>query len=369
MPDNKKINKKVVFFSNSESHFYNHLLPIAMKASSKGYQVSLITNPGDYKAKLDRYSIEVIPINLERGSINPFQELMTLFNLFMILLRKKPDILHNFTVKPVLYGTIASIFLPGVKVVNTFLGMGYLFISHKLFYRFLRNIYCGLLSVIGFFRKIDYIVQNQDDKLLLLSKQIKNIRVQCSVGVDLRKYKKFPSPKGKVVFAMVSRMLKDKGVLEFIEAAKDLQDLNAEFWLVGEPDKQNKASLSESFLKSQKTVKYLGHIEDINSIWKKSHVAVLPSYREGLSRSLLEAGACGRVIITTDAPGGRDLVKDGEDGLLVPVASSKELATAMRRMYEDKNLREKLTLNMQKKIVQNYDAGYIAELIVNSYEE
>ena len=299
--------------------------------------------------------------------MNPIFELITFMRLFFILLREKPDILHNFTLKPILYGTIISLFAGIPGVINTFLGMGYLFISENPFIKAIRRLYCSLLSVVGFIKKPLYIVQNKDDQKLFEKLKISNVKVQCCVGVKIKDHPKLPEPKGRIVFALVSRMLKDKGVLEFIEAAEKLKDLKAEFWLVGKPDEGNKASLKESYLQNLKHVKYLGHKKDIEAIWKRSHIAVLPSYREGLSRSLLEAGAYGRAIITTDAPGGRELVNHKKDGLLVPIKDAEKLSDAMKLLYEDKDLRQKLSQNMRKKLVENYDADYIAKRVIDLY--
>lgn len=370
MPSSKKINKKIIFFTNADWHFYNHLLPIALEAKDSGYNVAVLTHADNHKAKIEKRGIRFLPIKMSRAGMNPIMEIITLFRLFFILLKEKPDILHNFTLKPVLYGSIISIFLGIPKLVNTFLGMGYLFISNNLFIRFSKNIYCSLLYIVTIFKKAIFIVQNKDDKKLLEANKIQNVIAKCCVGIEIKKHPIMPEPKGKIVFALVARMLKDKGVLEFIEAASIIKDLNTEFWLVGMPDPQNNASIEESFLiKSHKegSIKYLGYQQDIRAIWKRAHVAVLPSYREGLSRSLLEAGAYGRAIITTDAPGGRELVEDKEDGLLVPAKNSQRLEEAMRLLCEDRVLRKKLSQNMRKKIVENYDAYYIAKQIVDIY--
>jgi glycosyltransferase involved in cell wall biosynthesis len=367
MATSKKINKKIIFFTNADWHFYNHLLPLALEAKKRGTDVIVLTSIQNHQNEIERKGLTIIPIKMSRGGLNPFIELTTFIKLFFILFREKPDILLNFTLKPILYGTIISLFAGIPKVTNTFLGMGYLFISENPFIKVLRGLYCGLLSVVGLIKKPLYIVQNKDDQVLLQSMNISNVKTQCCVGIKLENFPQLPEPKGKIVFALVSRMLKDKGVLEFIEAAKLLKDLDAEFWLVGKPDEENKASLNENFLQNQKYIKYLGHKDNIEKIWKKAHIAVLPSYREGLSRSLLEAGAYGRAIITTDAPGGRELVENKKDGLLVPIKASASLAEAMKLLYKDKTLRQKLSGNMRKKIVENYDADYIAKLVVDLY--
>jgi glycosyltransferase involved in cell wall biosynthesis len=311
---------------------------------------------------------------MDRKGINPLSELLTLIRLIRLIRSECPDILHNFTIKPIIYGTIASWFcISRPKVINNFIGMGFVFISKNPLYVFIRSIICFLLSIDSKFGKTKTIVQNSDDKKLLEEYGISNIFTQCSVGVNMNEFALLPEPKGdKIIFALVSRMLIDKGIYEFVKAAQILhkKGLNAEFWLVGFPDEGNKSSLTMEEIHSfeaTECVKYLG-FQNVENIWRKAHVAVLPSYREGMSRSLLEAGAYGRAIITTDAPGGRDLVTHNVNGLLVQLKSVEGLEDAMEFLVLNPEIRKNFAHNIRQEIASKYDSDFITNKMVHFYD-
>lgn len=366
--------KKVIIFSNSDSHFFAHLLPIATKAISLGYHVSLVTKVTDYKKRIEDFGVKVIPISLDRKGTNPFYEFITLIEIINIIRSTHPNILHNFTIKPIIYGSIASWFSSTkIKVINNFVGMGFVFISNSFLYSVMRSLICLFLRVDSTFNKSKIIVQNSDDQKLLQEYDIPNVSIQCSVGVDIKEFCVLKEPKDdKIIFALVSRMLIDKGVYEFVKAAEILHKkcVKAEFWLVGTPDEGNKSSIKISEIKAfEKSgfIKYLGFC-DVKKIWQEAHVAVLPSYREGMSRSLLEAGAFGRAIITTDAPGGKDLVRHNENGLLVPVKDDKALADAMEFMILNHEIRKSFASKIRKEISEKYDSNIITIKMLEFYE-
>jgi glycosyltransferase involved in cell wall biosynthesis len=365
--------KKIILFCNDDAHFYQHLLPIALHATGQGFQIKILTNIDKYKEKIESHGLCVIPVKIKRGNLNPFIELILLFQIIKIISKEQPDIIHNFTIKPIIYGSIAGTICKTSRILNNFLGMGYLFINDNFVPRFIRKILCITLSILGKYKNMQYIVQNADDRKLILDLKIANpkqVITQCSVGVDTRNFLRLPEKNGKIIFALVARMLIDKGVYEFIEAAKLLHSkgVKAEFWLVGSPDKQNSASIDENLLlehHKQNYIKYLGYQSNIKKIWEEAHVAVLPSYREGLSRSLLEAGAYGRAIITTDAPGGRELITNNVNGLLVPIKDSENLAKAMESLVKNKTLRDKLSKAIRQDVIKNYDSEFIVKKIIS----
>ncbi len=369
--------KKIIIFTNTDWHFYAHLLPIALTAKMKGYEVKVLTNISEFKDKIEQHDLPVIPISIKRGSINPFTDLLLLIKLIRILNKEKPDILHNFTIKPIFYGSISAFLCSIPQIINTFVGMGLLFISNNFLLRWVRNIIVRILSLIGYYKSMLFVVQNDDDLALLVKLGIapKNLVIkQCSVGIETKQFPLLPEPLGnKIVVAVVARMLIDKGIYEFIYAAKILKQkgIDAEFWLVGEPDQGNKQSIAQSILEDCQNlgyIKYLGYQKNIEEIWKKAHIAVLPSYREGLSRSLLEAGAYGRAIITTDAPGGRELIQDKINGLLVKPQNTEDLAIAMELLITMPSLRKDLGKKIRQDILEKYDCQLISEKMVNFYE-
>jgi len=369
--------KKLIIFTNTDWHFYAHLLPIATAARIKGYEVKILTNITNFREKIEQHDLQIIPITIKRSSINPFNDLVLLFKLLKILTHEKPDILHNFTIKPILYGTISGFLCKVPQIINSFLGMGLIFIKNNFLIRLLKLIFIKIISVIGHYKKILFIVQNDDDLALLVKLAIapKHLIVkQCSVGIEVQNFPSLLEPiSSKIIFALVARMIIDKGVYEFIDAAKILQQkgVQAEFWLVGEPDKDNKQSIKQSLLEyyhNEGYIKYLGYQKNIRNIWEQAHVAILPSYREGLSLSLLEAGAFGRAIITTDAPGGRELVQDKINGLLVRPKNTQDLVETMELLVNDPLLRKKLANKIRLDILEKYDSLIIANKMIDFYD-
>lgn len=360
---------KAIIFTNADWHFYNHLLPIAKEAKKQNFDVKILTNVDKHKTLIEKEGLSVIPLKINRSSINPFRELVLLYKIILILYSEKPSVLFNFTLKPIIYGSIASILCRIPKINNTFLGMGYLFISNNILPKLIRYFLSRTISLISRFKNMKFIVQNSDDKKLLSNLRVADqscIITQCCVGINIKEFSILKYPKGKVSFVLLSRMLIDKGVREFVEAARILksQNIDADFLLVGSPDDQNKSSISLKELEEYHEkgyVKYLGYRNNIKEIWAQNHVAVLPSYREGLSRSLIEAGAYQRAIITTDAPGGRDLVQNNLNGMLVPIKDAKKLAHAMKILATDVNFRKKIATNMRDHVVKNYESEFLAK--------
>lgn len=368
--------KKIIILTNSDWHFYAHLLPIALKAKTEGYEVKLLTQVSKFQEQIEELAIQVLPITIKPNSVNPFTDLLLLWKIIKILNQEKPDILHNFTIKPILYGSISSLFGKIPKTINNFVGMGTIFVNDNLIIKLLRLIIVKLIALIANYKQMLFIVQNNDDHALLVKScnlRPSTIITQCSVGLDTSKFPALLEPVGEqIIFALVARMIIEKGIYEFIKAAKILHQkgLNAEFWLVGLLDKNNKQSINYSILDQYQIegyIRYFGYQQNIEEIWEKSHVAVLPSYREGLSRSLLEAGAYGRAIITTDAPGGRALVQDRVNGLLVAPQSSEELAKAMELLINEPTLRKSLGAKIRQDILTTYDSSLIATKMVKCY--
>ncbi len=367
--------KKIMLFTNQDSHLVAHLMPILQEALARGYDVTVLTNVSEHREKLVSLGIKIIHLPLNRKSLNLFTEAQLLVMLFKIIQQNRPDILHTFTVKPVIYGTIVAYVCRVPKVINTFLGMGYLFMSENPLVILLRKMLCKILEFISKRKEIIYVTQNKDDAKLLLDLKLSQpqfIVHQCSVGVCVQHFYKMPYPEGEMIFALVARMIKDKGVREFIAAAQQLKQkgYRAAFWLVGAPDFDNRTSLTEAELQASVAagiINYLGHQNDVRSIWEKAQVAVLPSYREGLSRVLLEAAACGRAIITTNAPGGREIVSDGETGLLVTPKNIPTLAAAMERLLINPAEAKYLADNVYRLVTTQYSEQTIARAMVDFY--
>jgi glycosyltransferase involved in cell wall biosynthesis len=277
---------------------------------------------------------------MRRSGRHPVQELTTLVEIYRVLRRERPDILHSVGLKPVLYGATAS-WLAGVRItVSALAGMGYIFMSGQFRIRLVRRLLAAWLRLALRRRRSWLIVQNDDDAMMMRQGGVvraDQITLVRGSGIDLDHFSPLPEPPGEPVFAMVSRMLTDKGVREAVLAARVLRraGIAARVWLVGAPDPDNPTSLSPHQLTTwhqEGCIEWLGNQSDVRAIWERAHVCLLPSYREGLPKALLEAAACGRPMITTDVPGCREVVRDGIEGCLVDPQDWLGLAGAMARL-------------------------------------
>jgi glycosyltransferase involved in cell wall biosynthesis len=352
---------KIIFVVNEDWAFMTLRLPMAKAALAMGGEVIVATRVNEHRAVMEDMGFRVAHVPFERGGINPFKELSVVWQLARLFRAERPDIIHTIALKAILDGSIAALAVPKATVINTFTGMGAVFIGSSglgLVRKFLISAFHLLMGR----NKAHVIVQNKDDLVLLLELGI--ARAQRTVliagsGVNMQEFPVTPEPTGTPVVTMVARLLWDKGMGELVSAAKLLVERGCEvkIQVVGDPDPQNPQSVDETTLQGWKTegvVDFLGHCTDIATIWKNSHIAILPSYREGLPKSLLEAASCGRALIATDVPGCRELVIDGENGLLVPARDAKSLADAIERLVNDAELRVELGVGARKSVENSY---------------
>jgi glycosyltransferase involved in cell wall biosynthesis len=333
---------KILFFITEDWAFLSHRLPLARACRDLGWQVVIATHVTDRADFIKSEGFILEPIPLDRGGSHPWRELKALIALAAVLRRQKPDILHCVAVKPVLYGNLVGRLLGMENRVSALAGMGYAFTGKSTRVKLLRGVLSGLLRFL--LRGHPVIVQNDDDRELLLSIGAGDLTLIPGSGVDLKALPALPPPTSRpVVFALVARMLADKGVREAVDAVRQVD--NAELWLVGAPDPHNPSTIDQSELigwQSGGKVRWLGHRSDIKGIWADAHVAILPSYREGMPKALLEAAACARPIVTTDVVGCRQVIDDGVEGFIVPARESAGLAAAMRKLAEDEPLRTRM---------------------------
>lgn len=341
---------KLLFLVTEDWYFCSHRLSIAREALKQGYDVVIATRVDRHGEEIIRAGCKLIPLRLERQSTNPMMELAAIAELIGIYRREKPDIVHHVALKPVLYGSLAALLTGVPHVVNALAGMGYAFISDRLKVRLLRSVLLATFRLLLNRPCSRLILQNQDDcdmflRFRLVSKE--RVRLIRGAGVDTVTYRPTPEPSGVPVVVLPSRMLWDKGVGEFVEAAKLLQGrgVNARFVLVGDTDPHNPAAIPTEQLKawnSDGAVSWWGRHDDMPAVFSLSHLVCLPSYREGLPKALLEAASCGRPIVTTDANGCREVVRHGENGLLVPVKNAADLADALQCLIENSELRQRM---------------------------
>jgi len=346
---------KLIIVVNELRFFLSHRLPIALAARDSGYEVHIASRSGtiDEVEQLNQELLQFHSISFHRSSMGLWQELETLRELLRLYKEIQPDIVHHVTIKPVLYGTLVARWVGGIQILNAISGLGYFFIAQGWKSSIRKTLLLWVYRAILYNRKVWILFQNPDDQALFSQHKIiypEHAFIIKGSGVDLQQFAYSSIPKGRIKIILVARMLWDKGVGEFVESATVLmqQGLDADFLLVGSVDSGNPESISMEQLEEWNragVVKWLGERADIAQLLAKSHIAVLPSYREGLPKSLIEAVAVGRPIVTTDVPGCREVVKDGENGFLVPAKDAKELAIAIQKIINN----PKLLTSMGKK--------------------
>jgi len=285
---------------------------------------------------------------MHRHTINPVTELRSFWEIYRMFRRLKPDIVHLVTIKPVLYGGIAARLARVSSVVFAISGLGYIFSGSSFRSRIL-NVFVKPLFRFALGHGAQRIIfQNDNDRMTVESLGVDlfgKVEMIQGSGVDLEVYVPVPEPEGPVTVVFPSRLLREKGIVEFVEAARILKRAGspARFVLVGDAPKGNPSSVAQGLLdawKAEGVVELWGFRSDMPEVYGRSHIIVLPSYyREGFPKVLIEAAACGRAVVTTDAPGCRDAIRANETGRLVPVRDSAALAEAMRGLIEDKQLR------------------------------
>lgn len=339
--------KKIVFIVNTLDFFNSHRLPIALEAINKGYIVEVISNTCSGGSK--NPNITYHHVGFSRSGQNPFWELGSLFRLFFLLVNIKPDLVHLVTIKPVLYGGIAAR-LAGVKsVVAAISGLGSVFSARRGVALLRLKIVRSLYKVVLVHNNVSIIFQNECDKEKLLSFvkiPAENVYLIPGSGVSLDYYPYTVEPTQTPVVSMAARLLKEKGVCEFVGAARLLKQRGVKVVMrvIGAPDEGNPSSVSEDEIlewEKENIVEFLGHRNDVGDLYSKSNIVCLPSYYgEGLPKSLVEAAACGRVVITTDMPGCRDAIVPSVTGLLVPPRNEVALADAIEFMLGDSDRRK-----------------------------
>ena len=378
---------KVLLVAHWDWVLYNFRLPLARALREHGYDVTFVCPFGEYVDKLKEAGFKCIHWSVVRRSVNPLREIKALFHLAYIYCQEKPDLVHHFTVKPNLLGSLAARLVARrkqrnkLKVINTFMGLGFLFSNYPTA-RFLRVVTLPLFR----FGQNNYTVWtvclNFEDKERLIQMGLaapSRTFVIMSSGVDVRQF--YPNGQFDIshrrhipTILMAARLLWDKGVKEFVEASMLLKERNvkAEFWLAGKPDDGNPMSVPEKFLQrwhEEGIIKWLGHCDNMLKLLRQVDIAVLPSHHEGVPRFLLEAAATGLPLVATDIEGCRMVVRDGINGYLVPTRDAQALASAIEQLVRNPELRIKMGKASREIAVKEFDERKILKQWLDLYEK
>jgi len=336
--------KKIIFLIAEDWYFWSHRLPLARAARRNGYDVIIATRVSRHAQDILDEGFRLAPLQLCRESYSPFKELRAIIELRRLYGKERPDVVHQVALKPVLYGSIAALGRRNIRIINALAGLGYLVASSSLKARLLRIPVWGAFA---FFLKRSgskVIFQNDEDRNAITTRlkvPIANTVLIRGAGVNLEAFRPAQEPAGVPIVLLASRMLWNKGVREFVEAARSLrkQGIKARFVLVGDPDKASPSGIPRQQLTAwhkEGDVEWWGRREEMVSVYQEATIVCLPSHGgEGVPKSLLEAAACGRAIVTTNVPGCRDVVRNNVNGLLVPPKTVTELANAIRKLLED----------------------------------
>lgn len=371
---------RIVFFANTDWYLYNFRRSLAESLVAAGDDVLLVSPDGPYGTDLRALGLRWQPLPMKRRSLNPLREAWLIWHLVRLFRRERPDLVHSFTIKCAVYGSLAAR-LAGVPTrVNAVAGLGYVFISTSWTARLLRPVVRMLLRLALGGPKALLILQNPDDVALFVQAGVaplERIRLIPGSGVDSQRFAPGPAvtPGANLRVLFPARLLWDKGVSELVDAARMLRARGRaiDLTVAGEPDPGNPASVPQTEVRrweSEGLIRWLGHVKDMPACFRAADVVVLPSYREGLPKGLIEAGASGCALVVSDVPGCREVVaNDGVDGLRVPVRDARALADALARLDDDRALVVRLGNAARSRVCQEFDERIVIARTLDVYRE
>lgn len=369
--------RKIIFFVSADWFFCSHFIERAITARLEGFDVLVLTNVNRHGNLILEAQLRLFHIPMRRRSLNPFAAAIALFRVLLVFYKEKPDLIHNVAIKPVLVGSLAARLLGCREVVNAVVGGGYAFTSMHLMVKIFRPVLVFFMRVLMNPLGSRVVFENRDDLLDFVQKRI--VRLEDSVlirgaGVDPRKFKAPEKLDGPPLVILAARLLWDKGIGEFVAAAKFLSQrgVKARFVIVGQRDIENRACIDTTTLdvwRNDGTVEFWGFREDVPQVLSQASIACLPSYREGLPKFLLESMAASLPCVTTDVPGCREAVRDGDNGFLVPVRNVVALAGALETLLLNPTLRREMGERGRLRIESEFSLRMVNEKTLSLYRE
>ncbi len=370
--------RRLLFLVTEDWYFWSHRVALARAARDAGWQVHVATRVGEHAGRIRDEGFHLHPLAWRRSSRNPLHEIAAILAVRGIYRAVQPHLVHQVALKPVLHGSIAARLAGRPPVLNAVAGLGSVFSAQRKSLRLLRPTIVTALRLLLDRPGQCLVVQNEDDATFFRERRLVHphrLRLIPGSGVDASAFRPVPEPRsGPIVATVVARMLWDKGIGETVAAARLLRGRGVPVVvrLVGAADRDNPNCVPPATLEQwarEGVAEILGQRSDIAQVWADSHIAVLASYREGMPRSLLEAAACGRPLIATDAPGCRSLVADGVNGLLVPPGDAAALADAIARLAEAPELRRRLGAEARRRVETTYADTVILQRFLALYDE
>lgn len=366
---------KAVFFANTDWYLYNFRLAYAEFLQQQGWEVVFISPDGEHAQKLKEAGFRHVPFEFSRKGINPFQESETIQGIKRLYEEEKPDLVHHFTIKCVIYGSLAAKELGVKAIINSITGLGYTFLSNKPHIRVIREVVKHLYKKA--LADTQVIFENPDDRQLFLEMDLvqeTNSSIVLGTGINTERFKPEPPPNSVPLTILPARMIWDKGIGEFVEAAGMIREsgVKARFALIGNNDTGNPTCIPFDKLsqwQKEGNVEWWGWQEDVATVISMSHIVCLPSYREGLPKILIEAASCGRPIVTTDVPGCREVVEDGVNGYLVPEKNAEALKDALLKLIEDPEAREAMGKASREIAIQKFSDEIVNNGIYAVYQK
>jgi glycosyltransferase involved in cell wall biosynthesis len=364
---------KILYLVSEDWYFISHRLPMARAAQRAGYEVHVATRSGDCAEQIKHDGFVLHPIHWRRGNMNPICLLAAILEVRRLYRHVRPDLVHHVALVPTLIGSLAALGLPLVRL-NALAGLGFVFTSGTAKALAVRPFASFLLGWLLKRPDAAVLVQNPDDYAVVAELGVPQERIALipGSGIDIDILTPIPEPDGPFTVGFVGRLLDDKGVRTLVAAHQLLarRGVAVHTLLAGEPDPSNPASIPDHVLASWRLIpnlRLLGHVDDIRSVWLQAHAAILPSRREGLPKSLLEAAACGRPLIASDVPGCREIARHNVNALLVPLDDPETLAQAIATLMNDRDMRIRFGRTSRQIVMAEFSSARIGSEIVALY--
>ncbi|MGE0723698.1 MAG: glycosyltransferase family 4 protein [Alphaproteobacteria bacterium] len=365
----------LLYLVTEDWFFWSHRLPIARAARDAGFRVVVATRENAHGDRIRAEGFALAPIRLRRRAWSPPGEIAAIEDLVRLYRQERPSIVHHVAMKPVIYGTIAARRTGVPAIINALDGLGFVYGSSRPAARLIRPGVSRLLAWALGRPNVHVHLQNEDDRATLVRVGAlghDRVSVIRGAGIDLGHFSPLPDPPPPFTIAIAARMIAEKGIDDLVDAVGALNAAGtpARLVLAGAPDRDSPTAIPEAMLAAWSALPYVewrGHVGDVRTIWADAHVSALPSSGEGLPKALIEAAACERALVATDVPGNREVVRDGETGLVVPYRDVAALAGALARLSADPALRRRMALAARAMVEREFSEAVVAAATLRLY--